>query len=257
MATAIGIDCGTQRTKGVLLRDGKIVARAITLTAFDTGKAARAVKAELLNQVGLHEESAGAPIGVTGIGGEQLTDLGTRVNDISAAVSGARFLAPDTKLVLDLGAENTRAIRLKDGGIIAGYEQNDRCASGTGTFVETMARVLNVPVERLGTLALSHKKDLTISAQCVVFVESEVISLIHQRESPEDIAYGVLRGISSRIAAIAGQLGRSGSVTVVGGLARSQGLLQCLSEALGQAVHGPEDAEYAGALGAALHVSGG
>ena len=119
-----------------------------------------------------------------------------------------------------------------------------------------MARVLNVPVERLGTLALSHKKDLTISAQCVVFVESEVISLIHQRELAEDIAYGVLRGIASRIAAIVGQLERRGPITVIGGLARSEGLLHCLSEVLGQTVYSPEDAEYASALGAALHMSG-
>lgn len=249
--TTVGIDCGTQRTKGVLMREGRILATAVTRTDFDTKKAAEDVLAMLLHKSGL----AGActeKIFITGVGAQTIRIGDGKVNEIMSAAVGASRLVPGCRCVLDLGAERNRAIRLDEGQRVHGYEVNDKCASGSGTFIETMARVLDTTVEDFGDLALQHKKNIILSAQCVVFVESEVISLIHQNENTADIAWGILEGVASHIVGLTNRFGKVRDICVVGGLSRNNGLMTALEKEMGQKITVAPYAEYASAYGAAL-----
>ena len=228
--TTVGIDCGTQRTKAVLVRDGEILAAAVTRTDFDTNKAAEDAFAMLLQESGLSAE----------------------VNEIRSAAAGAARLVPGCRCVLDLGAERNRAIRLDEGKRVQGYEVNDKCASGSGTFIEAMARVLDTTIDDFGDLALQHQKDIILSAQCVVFVESEVISLIHQNEAASDIAWGVLEGVASHIVGLTNRFGKVSDICVIGGPTRNSGLMAALEKEIGQKITVAPQAEYASAYGAAL-----
>lgn len=251
----IGYDCGTQSTKAVLLRDGQILCKASELTAFDAGKAVKELKEKLLKDSGLTESEIDG-IAVTGVGRTQTPGEWSQINEVSAAAKGAFFLFPEVDCVIDLGANNSKAIKLGDDGSVITYEVNDKCASGTGTFIEAMARLLNVPIDEFGRLSLGHTKDITISAQCAVFVESEVISLVHQRETAEDIAHGVLAGIASRTSAMVKRLGTIRNIAVIGGPALNVGLISCLEKELKTSVMVPENAQYVQAVGAALYAAG-
>lgn len=250
MMTA-GIDCGTQRTKAVLIRDGEILATAITRTDFDTNKAAQDVLDMLLEAAG-KDRSEVDRIYITGVGAQTIQIGDGKVNEIMSASTGACRLMPECGCILDLGAERNRAIRMDANGSIQGYEVNDKCASGSGTFIEAMARVLETPIDQFGDLALTHTKDITLAAQCVVFVESEVISMIHRNENVADIAWGVLDGVAAHIIALAKRFGTVSDVCVIGGPTLNVGLLEALKKQIGQDLTIPPYAEYASAYGAAL-----
>ena len=249
--TTVGIDCGTQRTKAVLVRDGEILAAAVTRTDFDTNKAAEDAFAMLLQESGLSAEDV-EKIYITGVGAQTIRIGDGKVNEIMSAAAGAARLVPGCRCVLDLGAERNRAIRLDEGKRVQGYEVNDKCASGSGTFIEAMARVLDTTIDDFGDLALQHQKDIILSAQCVVFVESEVISLIHQNEAASDIAWGVLEGVASHIVGLTNRFGKVSDICVIGGPTRNSGLMAALEKEIGQKITVAPQAEYASAYGAAL-----
>lgn len=251
----IGYDCGTQLTKAVLLQDGKVLAKAFVPTAFDATGAAQELKKNLLEQVNMAADKVDKAA-MTGVGSNQLTGIGTTINEVSSAAKGVSFLLPEADSLIDMGANNTKAIKLGRKGVVISYELNDKCASGTGAFIEAMARVLNVTPEEFGRLALDSKKDLTISAQCAVFVESEVISLVHHKETGPDIAHGVLAGIASRTSSMVKRLGSIGTVALIGGCAMNAGLVRCLEKDLNKKITVPEDALYVQAIGAGLFAAG-
>lgn len=254
MMTA-GIDCGTQRTKAVLVKDGEILATAVTRTDFDTNKAAKEVIGMLLKKTGV-EPGDLKHLYITGVGAQTIQLGDGKVNEIMSAAAGTKKLTQACGCILDLGAERNRAIRMAEDGTIQGYEVNDKCASGSGTFIEAMARVLETPIDGFGSLALQHKKDITLAAQCVVFVESEVISMIHSNEEPADIAWGVLDGVASHIVALAKRFGKVSDICVIGGPTLNAGLMEALKKQLGQEITIPDLAEYASAYGAALLAAG-
>ena len=249
--TTVGIDCGTQRTKAVLVRDGSILATALTRTDFDTNKAAEDALAILLQESGLAEKDV-EHICITGIGAQTIQIGDARANEIMSAATGAARLVPGCGCVLDLGAERNRAIRLDEGKRVQGYEVNDKCASGSGTFIEAMARVLDTTIGDFGNLALQHQKDIILAAQCVVFVESEVISLIHANELASDIAWGILKGVASHIVGLVNRFGKVRDICVIGGPTNNTGLMAALEKEMGQKITVAPQAEYASAYGAAL-----
>lgn len=249
--TTVGIDCGTQRTKAVLVREGEILATAIARTDFDVNKAAADVLQQLLTDSGLKKEEVDS-IYLTGIGANMIEIGDGQVNEIMSAAEGIRQLAPDSRCILDLGAERNRAIRCGENQTVKGYEVNDKCASGSGTFIEAMARVLGTSIEDFGDLSLRHKKDIVLSAQCVVFVESEVISLIHENEEVADIAWGVLTGVASHISALVKRFGKADNICAIGGPTLNSGLMEALEQELKQKVTVPPYSEYVSAYGAAL-----
>ena len=249
----VGIDSGSQNTKVVALRDGQLIGSVSQATLFDVEKAAQDALEHLLKETGLTRSEVAA-IAATGAGRGRLRFIDGEVNEVIAAAQGARFMVPDCGFALEMGAEGSRAIRLNPDGSVKTYTANDKCASGGGMFIETVARVLQLKTEELGECAMRHTKEIPMNAQCVVFVESEVISLIHRNESREDIAYAVLSGLSSRLGSMARGLEISGSVAFVGGPAKNIGLVSCLEKALKAPVVVPDRPEFAGAIGAAVHA---
>lgn len=253
MITA-GIDCGSQNTKCVVMKDGQILAKAITATAFDADLAAKSVYEKALSEAGLTRESVDQ-LCITGVGREIVTWGDTEVNEVGAAARGTKMVAPNTETAIDMGADSCRAIRLNPDGTVMKYEVNDKCASGAGTFIEAMARALQITTEEMGDFSLRHTKELATNAQCVVFAESEVISLIHAKESREDIAYGVHMGIANRVASMIRRVGLTDTYTMVGGPGYNKGLVACMSQVFDRDISVPEDPRFVSAIGAAIYAS--
>ena len=250
----VGIDSGSQNTKAVALKDGQVLGCVMLPTLFDVAKAADDALARLLEETGLCREDIAAIIS-TGVGRGMVGFANGEVNEVIAAARGAHHLDPSCSFVIEMGAEASRAIRLNADGSVKTYTANDKCASGGGMFIETMARVLQTRTEDMGECALQHTKEIPINAQCVVFVESEVISLVHQNETKENIAYAVLTGISNRICSMARSLELTDGILFVGGPAKNAGLVACLEKTLGKPVTVPEQPDFVGALGAALQAA--
>ncbi len=249
----IGIDSGIQNTKAVAILGEEVLAKVIVPTEFDADAAA-VCALERLNATARIRETDDVALAVTGVGRDRIRLGGERINEIICASRGIYRVCPSCDLVIDIGAESSKVIRMADGGNVKNYEVNDKCAAGGGTFIETMARTLNLSIEELGDRSLHHKKELPMNAQCVVFVESEVVSMIHARESVEDIAYSLLCGITGRIGGMVRRLEPGSHTVLIGGPAKSEGLRVCLGNTLGCEVSVPEDPEYIGALGAAFEL---
>jgi len=251
MITA-GIDCGSQNTKGAVMKDGKVIATALLPTEFDADLAAQRVYEKALSEAGIKKDDVDRLI-ITGIGRDIVKWGDGDINEVGAAAKGARFAFPDTDTVIDMGADSCRVIRLNEDGTIMKYEVNDKCASGAGTFIEAMARALQITTEEMGDYSLRHTKELATNAQCVVFAESEVISLIHAKESREDIAYGVHMGIANRVASMIRRVGLTDKFTMIGGPAFNKGLVSCMSKVFGREIRVPENNQYLSAIGAAIY----
>ncbi|MCT4634674.1 MAG: acyl-CoA dehydratase activase [Rickettsiales bacterium] len=248
----VGIDCGSQNTKGVLLKDGKVIAKAKIATEFDANKAAERVYASLLTDGGIQRDDVKSTV-ATGTGRDIVEFANTTVNQVNSAAKGGRFVKPDTHVIIDMGAESSRVIRLTEDGKVKKYETNDKCASGAGTFIEAMARALQIKTEEMGIYSLRHTKEIVTNAQCVVFAESEVISLIHQQESKENIAYGIHTGICNRIASLIRRIGIMDNVILIGGVGHNEGLVQCMENVFKQDIFVSKDTDYISAIGAALY----
>jgi len=253
MITA-GIDCGSQNTKSVILRDGKVVAMSLLPTEFDADLAAQRVYEDAMKKAGIGREDINKLV-ITGVGREIVKWGDKEINEVGAAARGAKYAVPKTDTIIDMGADSCRVIRLNEDGSIMKYEVNDKCASGAGTFIEAMARALQINTEEMGTFSLRHTKELATNAQCVVFAESEVISLIHAKETREDIAYGVHMGIANRIASMIRRVGLTDNFTMIGGPAFNKGLVSCMSKVFGREIVVPENNQYISALGAALYAA--
>jgi benzoyl-CoA reductase subunit D len=251
MITA-GIDMGAKNIKVVLLRDGEVVARATVVAGFDTAVGANEAMAAALGGAGI-DRSEVVRVVATGAGREEAPDKDQTLTEVGAAVKGAVQLFPGVRTVVDVGAEEGRAIRCNELGKIVDFAINEKCAAGAGAFTEAMSRALEVPVEDLGQLSLGSTQAIPMNAQCAVFAESEVVSMIHGNVPKADIARAVHDGIASRIVSMVRKVGYDPPLALVGGLARNVGFVDSLQRALEiETVSIPEEPEYCGALGAAL-----
>jgi bzd-type benzoyl-CoA reductase Q subunit len=165
------------------------------------------------------------------------------------------YLFPKARTVIDVGAEDARAVKCDEKGNIVDFVANDRCAAGAGAFIESMTRALELKLEEMGTMSLKAEKAIPMNAQCVIFGESEVVSLIHQRTPKEDIARAVYDAMTDRISSMVRRLGINNDVVLMGGVARDIGLITSLKKNLGVEIYIPEEPEFASALGAALSHS--
>lgn len=244
-----GIDCGNAYTKAILLGDGKLTAKACVPTEFDLNFAARTALEHVCKQAGVAFEGK---IVVTGAGRNAIEFADEQVSVVQSVAKGAYYFDPSVQMVIDLGAEGYRAITIRDEGKVRHYESNDRCAAGSGTFVETMARTLELKSDEIDEVAQQHDANLTIASQCVVFAESEVVSLIHEKEKVANIAYGVISGVANRVATVAKREGVLEGTLLVGGLGDSRTMLECLSSELGVTVRALENSQFISAIGAAV-----
>ncbi len=250
MITA-GIDIGAKTTKVVVLKDDEVVGRGLAVTGFDQEVAAREALEEALGQAGLRWDDV-ARIVATGAGRKAISFAHDDVTDVGADARGAAFLHPAVHTVIDVGAEEGRGIRCNQTGRVLDFAVNEKCAAGAGTFTEAMARALEIALEEMGPLSLQAQNPVPMNAQCVIFAESEVVSLIHARIPKADIVRSVHDAIASRIISMVRRVGVEPDVMLIGGLAYNVGFVDSLKRGLGIEVVVPEYPDFVGALGAAL-----
>ena len=247
----IGLDCGAKTVKAVVLKDGRIVGRAAKLARLDTARAARAACAESLETAGLTRSDV-ARVFATGVGKGEPDSVDDVVTEVSADAWGGFSQDANIRTIIDVGAEEARVIRIDGSGKVVDFAVNERCAAGTGAFADAMARILEVTPEELGTLSLSSTEDIAINAQCVVFAESEIVSMLHSQVSKPNMARAVHNAIAERIVPMGRRVGIEEEITVIGGVSKNVGFIQSLEDRLEKRVKVLDDSEYMGAIGAAV-----
>lgn len=253
---AAGIDLGAKTTKVVIFQDGSVVSRSLALSGFDQLASAEKALEEALEAAHIKREDL-EHIVATGAGKSAAEMADGDITEVSAAAKGAAFLHPSTRTVVDVGAEEGRAMKCDSSGKVLDFAINEKCAAGAGAFTEAMARALEIDLEELGKLSLQSTKEIPMNAQCVVFAESEVVTLIHAKTDKADIARAVHDGIASRISGIIRKVGIEKDVTLIGGVAKNPGFVESLSRELELDVVVPDYPEYVGAVGAALFAEEG
>ncbi len=252
MALAAGVDVGSTQTKSVIINeDLKIVGRALIDTGANVIKAAEKAYLEALNDSNRREEEVAYVIG-TGYGRYKVTFGDTQVTEISCHGRGAVHMFPNTRTVLDMGGQDTKAIAVSESGEIIDFCMNDKCAAGTGRFLGAASMALDIPLNELGPTALRSQKPVKISTTCTVFAETEVLSWLGKGKKIEDILLGVHKSISSRSISLLRRVGMTEDITFTGGVAKNIGMIEVLNENLGMKVNVSEESHYMGALGAAL-----
>jgi predicted CoA-substrate-specific enzyme activase len=247
-----GIDAGSRAVK-VLLLDGDskdVIASSCRPQSVNSGEAATAQFAELLKESGRSESDVAATI-ATGYGRNMVEGATTTVTEITCHAAGISHLLPDARTVIEIGGQDSKLLKLEDGGAVRDFAMNDRCAAGTGRFLEMVANKLEIKLEDLGSLAEKSTIPATISSMCVVFAETEIIGLLSTGTRPEDIVAGVQSSIASRIISMAGR-NLQGPVVFTGGVALVPGMCEALEAALKQTVMVAKDPQMTGALGAAI-----
>lgn len=252
MAFAAGVDVGSTQTKAIIINEDRdIVSRSLIDTGANVVLAAEKAYLEVLKASNLREEEITYIIG-TGYGRYKVSFGNTQVTEISCHGRGAVHIFPDTRTVLDMGGQDTKAISVIDSGEIADFCMNDKCAAGTGRFLAAAATALDIPLSELGPTALKAEKPVRISTTCTVFAETEVLSWLGKGKKIQDILLGVHQSIASRSISLLRRVGIKSEVTFTGGVAKNLGMIRVLQENLGMTMNVSEESHYMGALGAAL-----
>jgi predicted CoA-substrate-specific enzyme activase len=252
MAYAAGVDVGSTQTKAVILDEhGAVAGRALIDTGANVVAAAERAYVQALADARIQEEEVGYVVG-TGYGRYRVTFGNTQVTEISCHGRGAVHLFPATRTVVDMGGQDTKAIRIGPAGEIVDFCMNDKCAAGTGRFLGAVASALDIPLQDLGAIALQSDKPVKITTTCTVFAESEVLSWLGRGKKVEDILLGIHRSMVSRSVGLMRRVGIEREVTFTGGVTKNVGMVRGLNEALGFEVNVSDEAHFMGAIGAAL-----
>ena len=248
-----GIDSGSTSTDAVIMdRDKNIIGKAIVPTGAGATNGAKKALAAALEEAGINEDSLTLTV-TTGYGRENISFGNSSVTEITCHAKGAHYLDPLARTVIDIGGQDSKAIRIDENGSVLSFVMNDKCAAGTGRFLDMMARTMELTLDEMGELGLHWKNDVVISNMCTVFAESEVISLIGQGEKKENIAFAVVNSIADKVAAQCSKMNvGTGEVFLTGGLCECGYLQEILEQKLGSPVLTGPECRYAGAIGAAL-----
>ncbi len=251
MKNFIGIDIGSLATKIVLINDRKLIDHRTERSTYDFKRIGHNLFNEILNKHSLKKEDV--HIMSTGYGRNTVDFADDRVTEITAHARGVQYFFPDANSVIDIGGQDSKAIVMsaKTGNVID-FQMNDKCAAGTGRFLEVMAHALEVPIDQFGDLALRSNKSASISSTCTVFAESEVISLFARGASKEEIASGIHKSIARRVAGMAKRIGVGPKLIFCGGVAKNPAVKKFLEDELGYGIETPEFPQLTGAIGAAL-----
>jgi len=250
MVTA-GVDVGAITAKAAIFDDGKLLATAVIPAGYDRASAALQVLDRALAQAALAREQISSLI-ATGYGRVQVPGADRTVTEITCHARGAHYLCPDVRTVIDIGGQDSKGIAVGTGGRVLDFVMNDKCAAGTGRFLEVMAHALEVDLADFGPCALSAPRRAKISSTCTVFAESEVVTHLATGTPRAEIIAGIHEAIAARIATMVGRIPVRDTVVLTGGVARNAGVARMLEEKLGHAIFVPKQAQLAGAIGAAL-----
>ena len=248
----LGIDSGSTSTNAVILNENKeIVAFDVVRTGAKSGESAERILAEILERAGLKREDISLIVS-TGYGRVSIPFADENVTEISCHGRGAHYFNPDVRTILDIGGQDSKAIRLNENGEVVDFVMNDKCAAGTGRFLEMMARTLEMDISEMGPESLKWKEDIDISSMCSVFAESEVISLIALNKEKADIAHGLHKAIANKSYSLLKRVGLNETFMMTGGVAKNPGVVKAVEEKLGSKLFICKEPEIVGALGAAL-----
>jgi predicted CoA-substrate-specific enzyme activase len=250
MTYTLGIDIGSTTTKAVITKNAKVISYNLVPTGSEMNEAEKNVVEKTLFAAKISLEQIDAIL-TTGYGRIRSSFTDNHVTEIKAMGRGALALFPKAQLLVDIGGQDSKAIRLANGRVID-FRMNDRCAAGTGRFLELMSRVLKVNLEQMSDLAKKSKEPIAITSTCAVFAESEVISLISKGVSKPDIITGIYNSIARRVGTLAKTVGIEKEVVFSGGVAKSPMLAKSIEKTLNHKVKVPKEPQILGALGAAL-----
>jgi len=247
----VGIDVGSITTKAAVVEDGKLISDRIMKTGFNAKDAGKTVFDAILAELNLKLTAIDGIIS-TGYGRNSIDFANKAVTEITCHAAGAHFLSSETRSVIDIGGQDSKAISIDENGAVQNFAMNDKCAAGTGRFLEVMANALQVELQDFGQSSLKAEQPSKISSLCTVFAESEVISLISRGEKRENIIAGIHESIASRVVAMANRVGMTSPIMMTGGVAKNVGVLKALEAKLGQHIEVSEKTQVTGAIGAAL-----
>jgi predicted CoA-substrate-specific enzyme activase len=248
-----GIDIGSITTDALLFDPEKgIIGYTILHTGADSKRVSELAVDQVLDQIGKTRSDL-AFVVATGCGRKRATLAKDTVTEITCIAKGVNHLFPHARTIIDIGGQDTKAVKIDSRGRVVEFEMNDKCAAGTGRFIEVMAGALKVDLEEIGELSLTHGKEVAISSICTVFAESEVISLVSEGVVREDILYGIHRAIADRTMGLVNRLGGiEPDVVMAGGVAKNIGVVKALKTVMGADIQIPQEPQIVSALGAAL-----
>ena len=247
----LGIDVGSTASKCVILQDGnEIVSKSLIHVGAGTSGPSRAIK-EVLDNCGFSKEDMDYSL-ATGYGRNSIDWVDYQMSELTCHAKGAYFLFPNVHTVIDIGGQDAKVLGIDERGYLKNFVMNDKCAAGTGRFLDVMARVLEVDINDLERYSEMSTKTVNISSTCTVFAESEVISQLAQSTDRCDIIRGIHRSVAGRVAGLAKRIGIQDALVMTGGVAQNKGVVKALEEELGREIFTSPLAQYTGALGAAL-----
>lgn len=248
---AVGIDIGSTSGEAVILNGNGILASSIVDTGYNSRLAAELALEKAITDSGLTREQLG-PIVATGYGRIAIAFAAQQVTEISCYARGMAYLFPDVHTVIDIGGQDSKVIAVGKNGKALDFAMNDKCAAGTGRFLEVTARALQLNLSDLGDISARATRDVPISSICTVFAESEVITLVAEGAERADIVAGLHRAIAKRVGAMVRRIGANPTIAFAGGVAKNSGVKCALEEALNISLMVPPEPQIVGALGAAL-----
>jgi predicted CoA-substrate-specific enzyme activase len=257
MRNVAGIDCGSGLTKAVIISElgansrPAVLGRGKTKTGVNMEEAAQRALEVALDDAGLQREQV-SYVATTGFGRYGIGFRDIQITEITSGARGAHFLIPQTNLVLDIGSQSTRAMSMTENGKVKAFKSNDKCAAGSGSFIQRAAKYLEVGIEDVGELAMRATSPQPISSVCAVLAESEIINLVSTGLSVEDIMRGIYDSLADRAALLLKRVGSGSELVFIGGVATQRGMVKALEDHLKLTVIVPPDCEYVCALGAAL-----
>ena len=248
----MGIDFGSTTAKTVILDlKGRVVASHVAHMGAVSGEGVKVSVETALAEAGLTQDDMGRTVS-TGYGRRMLDIADKNYTEITCHARGAVAMVPDARLVIDIGGQDSKVIAVDANGLVAQFAMNDRCAAGTGKFLEVLARAMGIELEEMGDVAMGAEEILKISSMCATFAETEVISLLAEGKTKPDVLGAVHAAIANRTLGLVGRVGKKGPVVMTGGVAKNRAAVHYIQEALGLPLHLPESPQVAGALGAAL-----
>jgi predicted CoA-substrate-specific enzyme activase len=250
MITA-GVDVGAATAKTVIVADGEMLSYAVTPTGDSVARAAEGVTAAALELAGLSIADLRFIIS-TGYGRNGVAFANRAASEIICHARGVNLLIPAARTVIDIGGQDSKVIGIREDGTVSDFVMNDKCAAGTGRFLEVMAGVLGIDIEEMGPISLTSKEPCHISSTCTIFAETEMVSLRAEGRTREDLVAGIHRAVASRVAVMGRTVGYREQVVFTGGVAKNIGVKNSLEDGIGLPILIPEEPQIMGALGAAL-----
>jgi predicted CoA-substrate-specific enzyme activase len=250
MITA-GLDLGAAYSKVVILNDGKIISKGISKTTLEPEESIEKAFNAALREAKI-EKGQIFKTGVTGSGRNAVKDADVVITDVTADAFGANYLNKEIRTLIDVGGEEARAVKVSEDGKVINFAVNDKCAAGAGAFVEAMSRAMQLSLEEFAEYSLKSTQKIPINAQCAVFAESEVVSLVSDETPREDICRAVHDGISERITSMAKRVMIEEKVGLIGGAVMNKGLVESIKDGLGVDAIVLPDPLFVSALGIAL-----